>query len=180
MALFIVVSGVALTTVIIKRHSGANSVSTPSSKNLQGVDLSLQQIHLSETEGRNRKWELFADAASYDKGKELTRLKHVRFIVQSLQNTGALTVTADHGCYWNLSKNVTLSGNINAVNNRGFQFVAEDLEYRADSSLLLTTGAVSMSNGPLMVKGIGMELKSGDMQAKILKQVEAVVEAESR
>ena len=174
LALFVVGAAVLLVVVIGRNRVGKQPALVTRQPFLpKGVDLSLHQIHFSESQGNSRKWELFAASAAYDKTADVSRLEKIRFVVARGQHFGSLVVIADRGEYYHASKDVLLVGNVQAEGEKGFHFEAGQVHYRASQSSLATPGPVRLSNGPLRVTGVGLELSTDTGQAHILHQVEA-------
>lgn len=178
LVVFVVVAVAALVVVIGRNRVARQSPTIHQSALPQGVDLALQQIHFSETQGATRKWELFAVSAAYDKAADVTRLEKIRFIVSPASALGPLTVTADRGEYHHATKDVRLVGHVRADGDKGFHFETGQVAYRASQSMLTTPDRISLVNGPLRVTGIGLELATETRQARFLQQVTAVIAPE--
>lgn len=174
------VATVVLVVMIVRHQDRRAQTTEPQPLLPKGVDLSLQQVHFSETQGTRKKWELFAATAAYDRNADVTRLTRVRFVVSSAASLGTLQVTADQGEYHHATKDVQLSGHVRVVGEKGFSLDASQLGYRSARALLETAGAVTLVNGQLKVAGTGLELHTETRQARILHQVDAVIVPEKR
>lgn len=141
----------------------------------RNVELSLGNIHYSEVKDGGRKWELFAARGEFDKGKNVTRLAEVRFVLPDAGKNGTVTLRSDQAEYQNDTKNVTLIGNVVARSDSGMEFTTSRVFYDASRSLVTSQDRVRYSDGRLTVEGTGMELAVRTRNVKILKDVRAIV-----
>jgi LPS export ABC transporter protein LptC len=174
LALFVVFASLALVIVItLKIHKGRLQKELPRilPKN---IDVSLKQVHLTETREGEKKWDLFAEKAEYDKTNETTHLTGgVRFVVAGGGDTGDITVTASSADYHNNSKNVTMSGDVLAKSASGMEITAKGAEYIADRNVIVSSGRVRFTDGRLTLEGVGMELRLQSRDFRILSGVTA-------
>lgn len=141
----------------------------------RNVELSLKNIHYTETKDGVKKWDLYAEQGEYDKEREVTRLRKVRFILPGDARTGDITLRADQADYLNASKDVTLSGNVVATSVSGMQFSTGHVAYQSARSLVTTDDRVRYADGQFDVDGVGMEFSVKSRDLRILKDVRAVV-----
>lgn len=141
------------------------------------IDVSLQKIHYTETKNGVKKWDLLADRAEYDKGREKTRLTGVRLTVAGDRTTGDILLSAAGADYHNKTKDVSLFGNVVAKSATGMEFATERADYIAARSMIRTAARVRFTDGNLTVEGVGMEFMTGSRGVKILRDVTATVRA---
>ncbi|WP_298435575.1 LPS export ABC transporter periplasmic protein LptC [Geobacter sp.] len=141
----------------------------------RNIELSLKNIHYTETKDGVKKWDLFAEQGEYDKGRDVTRLRGVRFILPGDARSGDITLRADQADYLNASKDVALAGNVVATSVSGMRFSTGHVSYLAARSLITTDDRVRYSDGRFDVEGVGMELSVKSRELRILKDVRAVV-----
>lgn len=175
LALVIVLAGISLVVAILLEVYREKRPGERLSRLPKNIDVSLQKIHYTETKNGVRKWDLLADKAEYDKGREITRLTGVRLTVDGDRTTGDIILTADRADYHNKSRDVSLSGNIIAKSRAGMEFSTSHAEYVAARSMIKTADRVRFTDGKLTVEGIGMELMTDSRSVKILRDVTATV-----
>lgn len=178
LAIAIVLAGTIIVAVIsMKVHRNNRSVEPP--PRLPGnVDVSLKEIHYTETQNGVKKWDLVADKAEYDKGRDVARLTGVRLIIAGTDKTGTIQLTADRADYDNSSKNITLVGNVVARSRSGLEVVAADsVTYVAAASLLKSAGRIRINDGNLAVDGVGMEFRTDTKGLKLLSDVNASIKS---
>jgi len=179
LALVIVLAGISLVAAILFEVYREKRPAERLSRLPKNIDVSLQKIHYTETKNGVRKWDLLADKAEYDKGKEITRLTGVRMTVNGDRTTGDIVLTADRADYLNKTRDVRLSGNIVARSGTGMAFSTGHAEYIAARSMIRTTDRVRFADGNLTVEGIGMELMTDSRSVKIVRDVTATVRSGS-
>ncbi|MCM2358391.1 MAG: LPS export ABC transporter periplasmic protein LptC [Geobacteraceae bacterium] len=139
----------------------------------KNIEVSLQKIHFTESKGGEKKWDLLADKAEYDKSGEVVRLTGIRLEVAAAGKTGDIVLTSERAAYYTRTRDVELFGNVVAKSASGMEFTTGRVAYVAASSMLRTADRVRFSDGNLAVVGIGMEFMVNRKQLKILRQVAA-------
>ncbi len=178
LAIAIVLAGTIIVAVISSKvHRSNRSVEAP--PRLPGnIDVSLKEIHYTETQNGVKKWDLVAEKAEYDKGRGVARLNGVRLIIAGTDKTGAIHLTADRADYDNISKNITLVGNVVARSRSGLEIAAADsVTYVAAASLLKSAGRVRITDGNLTVDGAGMEFRTDTKGLRLLSDVNASIKS---
>jgi LPS export ABC transporter protein LptC len=138
------------------------------------VDLSLQKVHYTETKGGQKRWDLSAERAEYNRDKDTTSLSGVSFTVMGQPSTGDVTVTADRADYHNASKDIELSGNVHGKSGKGLEFSSPRVRYVAARSLLKTSEKVTLADAGLELEGVGMEFETDTRRFRLMKAVSAV------
>jgi LPS export ABC transporter protein LptC len=146
----------------------------------QNIDLSMQQLHYTETRNGVKKWDLLADKAEYDRKSDLTRLTGIRMVIAGDRRFGELTLTADRGEYHNTTRDVRLIGHVEAKNATGMEFKTGHLTYSAARAVLQTTDRLRFTDSSMTVEGVGMELMTEKRNMKILSGVIATIRAGER
>jgi LPS export ABC transporter protein LptC len=177
LALVIVLAGISLVAAILLELYRKKRPAEPLFRLPKNVDVSLQKIHYTETKNGVRKWDLLADKAEYDKGREVTRLTGIRLTVAGNRKTGDISLTADRADYHNKTRDVKLFGNVVARSGAGMEFHTGHAEYNNARSMIRTADRVRFADGNLAVEGVGMELMTDSRSVKILRNVTATVHA---
>jgi LPS export ABC transporter protein LptC len=138
------------------------------------TDIALKAIHFTESDAGRKKWELFAESGVYDKASEKSTLSGIRFIVDSDQK-GPVTVTARHGEYFHLSRNLILRGGVTARAEDGAFFESPGLSYSSKTRVFSTKERVTFVDKGLKVEGTGMEFSIDGFAAKIQSRVSATL-----
>ena len=140
----------------------------------KNIDVSLKQIHLTETMEDGKKWDLFAEKAEYDNKSEITHLTGgVRLVITGEGNTGDITVTAPSADYHNNSKDVNLVGDVLAKSASGMEITTKGAHYIAERNMIVSSGRVRYTDGKLTLEGVGMEFRLQSRDFSILSAVTA-------
>ena len=81
-----------------------------------GIDIEIENFKIVHEVGEGEKWELSADLAQIDQGKDLTRLTNVELIIRQ-NDKQKLWVVADSGSILNGNKDIELEGNVKMVSS---------------------------------------------------------------
>ncbi len=138
----------------------------------------IQKVHLIESKGHRKIWELWADRAYEYKGKDTWELEGVRAHFLS-EEGGSFRVRGERGTVEIESKNMGISGKVVILSENGYQFSTKAIKYEASVGQLLSSSSVQM-RGPEDSKKKGM-LLTGDQMIitvknslmRILKNVKA-------
>ena len=139
------------------------------------ADATVSQMHITESRGGQKRWDLTAATAEYDKAADRSSLTRLRFMVFGQHSVGPMTITADRGDYHHATKDLHLVGNVRADNGKNLSFATDKVTFVGGSSLLTTTERVTLTDGNLRVEGVGMELQTNEKQVRILKRVVATI-----
>lgn len=141
----------------------------------RNVEMSLSNIHYTETKNGIKQWDLFAEKGEYDKARDVTVLSGVRMVLHEKGKSGDITLVADRADYFNASKDVALSGNVVAKSESGMEFATGQATYKADRFVVATDDRVRFTDGTLSVTGAGLEFFVKTRQVRVLRDVTATV-----
>jgi LPS export ABC transporter protein LptC len=175
LALFVIVTSLSVAAAIAVKLYRGRGTAEMFRKLPRNIDVSLQKIHYTETREGMKKWDLVADKAEFDKKRDVTHLTGVRLVVAGSGTTGEITLTAPVADYHNLSKDVTMDGEVVAKSASGMEFTTSNVTYVAASSLITTPSRVIFTNGKLTLEGVGMEFKPATKNVRILNNVTATI-----
>jgi LPS export ABC transporter protein LptC len=83
-------------------------------------------------------------------------------------------LTADHGELSTDSKDVKMSGNVEAVTGEGYTINANSFQYSAQERKIFTNDEVTLSSEKLVMSGKGMVVDLDEERLYILKEVKAL------
>lgn len=150
-----------------------------------GIDQSLQGMHMIETQEGGKEWELWSDKAERIKEKDLLKLTKVKTIFFAKSGV-TFTVTAATGLVEVKTKNLRMEGHVVTQSSNGYNFVTEYVNYTSKDKSLQTDSAVEMigptdKDGPgLKLTGRGMQAQMQDGTMEILNNVHATKTFNSR
>ena len=171
--MFVIATSLSIVAVIVVKLYRVRVAAELLRKLPKNIEVSLQKIHFTETRDGMKKWDLVADKADYDKKGEITHLTGVRLVVAGEHATGDITLTAPRADYHNVSKDVTMDGNIVARSASGMEFTASNATYIAARSMIVSSDRVSFTDGKLKLEGVGMEFTPQTKNVRILSKVTA-------
>lgn len=136
-------------------------------------DITLRQIHMIETRGGSRLWELRADRAEVHEREGYTVLSRVtRPVEVTLYSTqGQLTCTANKATVDLTTKDVRLEGGVVGRSDQGTELRTEALRWLAASRRLQTDQPVTVSRGGWLSRGRGLEAETGLEQVRIFQNI---------
>ena len=175
LAVVIVLTSVSLAIAIILKVYRLSRPARALRRQSPSIELSLQQIHYTESDGSVKKWDLYAASADFDKDRNVTRLTKIRLVFPKDGTRNEMTLTADRAVYDNAGKDVHLSGNVLAGDGKQLRFATDRLSYIAARSQVTTQDRIEFVDGPLTVRGTGMSLSTATGSAHVLHAVTATI-----
>jgi len=164
---FLLVAG--LTPPTVPGVSGA----TPPSSAAEPPNITLGQIHMVETRGGSRLWELRADRAEVHEREGYAVLFRVTRPVEVTlySNQGQLVCTANRATVDLKTKDVRLEGEVFARSDQGTELRTEALRWLAASRRLQTDQPVMVSRGGMVSRGRGLEAETDLEQVRIFRNI---------
>jgi lipopolysaccharide export system protein LptC len=173
LALFVIVASLSVAGAIVLKVYREKATAGLLRKLPQDIDVALRKVHFTETRDGMKKWDLVADQAEYDKGREVTHLTGVHLVVAGGRTTGDITLTAGRADYYNSTRDVKLVGKVVAKSVSGMEFSTENAAYIAARSIITTASRVKFTDGTLTVEGVGMELRPETKNIRLFHEVTA-------
>lgn len=174
LGLFVLLATVALLVVVFRYFNRDGQQNKQKSSSSAPVDLALKSLHFTESDAGQKVWELFAASGDYNKGKDLSVLKDLRFTLFK-SGIGPVTVTARRGEYQHAARRVTLAGDVNAMGEGGVSFATQRVTYDTARRAFSTAAQVRLVDGRMTVEGVGMDLDVAGQQARIKSRVSATI-----
>lgn len=173
LALFVILASLSLVAaIVLKIYRGR--VTKELVRNLpKNIDVSLKKIHFTEVRDGIKRWDLVADKADYDKGKEVTHLTGVSLVVAADKKMGDISLTAPRADYHNITRDVRMEGQVTAKSTSGMEFTMDGAQYIAARAVIVSSGRVRFTDGKLTMEGVGMEFKPESKNFRILNGVTA-------
>jgi len=129
------------------------------------VDLSLEKVHYTQTEGGRRRWTLDAESAAYQREEGLISLQNVEMVFYQAGRFAEIKMTAEEGQYNQHQGQVEVWGDVEIVTDQGERFNTERLRYEQASEQVSSEQKVRMTSPQLELSGEGfrLDLESGRM-----------------
>ncbi len=136
-------------------------------------DLTLRQIHMIETRGGSKLWELWADRAEVHEREGFAVLTRVQRPVEVMlySDRGTLRCAADRATIDLGTKDVRLEGGIVARSEDGAELRTEVLRWVTATRRVQTDQPVTMSRGAWQSRGRGLEAETDLEQVRIFQNI---------
>lgn len=141
-----------------------------------GVDLALQEIRYSHTEGGIERWRLVAGRVEHLSAEKQTAIRNLelRFFDASGAEQGVLKavngqVNADFSV-------IEVRDQVEFVIRDGYHLQTTNLTYTQQDRSIRTDAPVMMAGKALELKGVGLHLDFGTRRLKILDRVRATIQ----
>lgn len=132
-------------------------------EDLQGVlpkhiDLALEKVHYTQTEGGRRRWMLDADSAAYQRKAGLVSLQNVKMTFFDTGPYAEIRMTANEGLFDQTREQVEVWGDVQIVTDREEHIYTERLRYEDESRLVSSDEKVRLVSPRLELTGKGLRL----------------------
>ena len=133
---------------------------------------------LTETEGRETKWDIGASSAEFLSGN-LVVLKKVKINFYE-KGKKVLTVKADSGHFDKVSQNLHLEKNITGVTSRGEMFVTQNLDWVSAEQKIETSDKIKITGQNIIVDAQGLVFYPALNKMILKKNVKAEIYGENK
>ncbi|HSD50856.1 MAG TPA: LPS export ABC transporter periplasmic protein LptC [Candidatus Methylomirabilis sp.] len=136
-------------------------------------EVKLREIHMLETRGGSRLWELWADRAEVREGEGVAVLVRVQRPVEVVlySSQGRLRCTADRATITLNTKDIRLEGGIVARSEDGAELRTEMLQWVTATRRIQTDQPVMLSRGAWQSRGRGLEAETDLEQVRIFENI---------
>lgn len=125
------------------------------------AEQSMEGVHLVESKGGEKVWELFSAKAEGYENKNSWHLNDVRLLFYT-QNKINFTVTGSKGFLEAKSRNITIQGRVEMRSGNGYLFKTDEIVYLASQGHLVSEKAIVME-GPIGRSPPELVVKAGKM-----------------
>lgn len=129
----------------------------------------MQGVHLVESQGGSRDWELFSQSAAGNQAEGSWALKEVKVNFYSKENL-SFTVTGEEGQIDSGSKDLKIRGHVRTVSSNGYSFETESVSYTAQKREIVSPDAVKVL-GPSDQLGEGLTITGYNLVANVDKNL---------
>ena len=168
----VIILVISVAAIVLVMESRKSSPSPPLNIMSDKVDLQVKNINYTDVGDSGLKWEIKADSAKYIKSENLAMFDRVR--VKLLMSDGkTIVMTGDKGTLNTNTKDMEITGNVEAVSDRGDRLTTDILKYSGSERRIYSEVAVTMENARMQVRGMGMSLSLEDKDVALLSRVRA-------
>jgi len=136
------------------------------------VDVEIKDVLYTEVGSNDVKWEVRAAAARYVKEKNLALFEDVK-VNLLLANGTTINMSGDKGEFRTDTKDMTVSGHVRVVTDRGEVFTTDRLCYSNAAQSITAEGPITIESGNMRITGSGFKLDLGKRQASLRHNVKA-------
>jgi LPS export ABC transporter protein LptC len=144
------------------------------------VDLSLQEIHYTETREGLRRWTLVADSAAHTVGDGATHIENIRMTFFNLEGHGDVLLTAREGALYSEVGEVEVLGDVLVVSPAGYSFHTDRARFYDADAEIRTEEPVRIVSETMELTGKGMRLSLRDHTFVLLADIKGRWSAEGR
>jgi len=171
--LALILAGVLAAIVLVRYRSPVNLAEV--AKVLPtGVDLALQDINYTHTEGGVARWRLVAKQVEHRAAEKLTALRDLQVTFYDVKGAEQGTLKARNGQVDADYSVVEVRGEVEVV-SAGYTLQTDHLTYRQQDRSIRTDAPVRLVSAGLKLDGVGLDLNLGTQRLRIPARVHAVI-----
>lgn len=125
----------------------------------------MEGVHLVESQKGNRDWELYAEQAEGSQTGGNWTLQKVKIFFYKDEKV-EFTVVGDEGNIDNITKNISVRGNVVTKSTNGYTFKTEAISYNSVIREILSPGRVYVT-GPMDQSGAGISVDGTDLRVMV-------------
>jgi len=166
----------ALAVIVMQRYRPAAEIAELVKTLPSGVDVALQDIHYSHTEGGVERWRLVAGRIERLSAENVTAVRDLELIFfddkgieQGLLKARNGQVNADFSV-------IEVHDQVEIVGPGGYTLRTDHLTYRQQDRSIRTDAPVKLTTDKLALEGVGMHLDLKTQSLRILDRVRATIQ----
>lgn len=164
-----------LAAVVVLRFRPALEVAEIVKTLPQGVDVALQEIRYSHTEGGVERWRLAAGRVEHRGTEKMTAVRDLEFVYFDDRGGEQGKLKARHGQVNADFSVIEIRDQVEIVSRGGFTLHTDHLTFHQRDRSIRTDAAVRLVADSLELDGIGMHLDLGTQRLQILDKVHAII-----
>jgi LPS export ABC transporter protein LptC len=177
--LALILAGV-LATIVLIRYRPASELEEMAKVLPTGVDMALQDINYTHTEGGVARWRLVAKQVEHRAVDNFTVLSDLHVTFYDVNGAEQGSVKARNGQTNADFSVIEIRDGVEVSSTRGYTLQTDHLTYRQMDRSIRTDGPVKLVSAGLNLDGVGMVMDLDKKRLRIPSRVHAVVEAEKR
>jgi LPS export ABC transporter protein LptC len=141
-----------------------------------GVDVALQQIDYTHSEGGVARWRLVAGRVEHRTADRLTVVKDLQLTFYAADGAEQGTLTARNGRVDADFSVVEVQDDVEIVSRTGYTLQTERLTYRQSDRSVRTEAPIRLTAAGLRLDGVGLHLDLATQRLRVSSAVRAVVQ----
>jgi LPS export ABC transporter protein LptC len=167
-----------LATIVMLRYRPSVEVKELAKALPTGVDVALQDIDYTHTEGGVARWRLMAKQVEHRAAEKFTVVSEPRLTFFAVDGTEQGTLNARTGKVDADFSVVEVQGEVEIVSQSGYTLQTDHLTYRQQDRMIHTDAPVRLTSAKLRLDGVGLDLNLDTQRLWISAKVRALVQTQ--
>jgi LPS export ABC transporter protein LptC len=170
----------ALAAIVVLRYRPAADVAELVKSLPSGVDVALQEIRYSHSEGGLERWRLIAGRIERRSAENLTAVRDLEFTFFDEKGNEQGVLKARNGQVNADYSVLEVHDHVEIVSRDGYTLQTERLTYRQQDRSISTDAPVKLTSDRLLLEGDGMHLDLNTQTLRILARVRATIQPDPK
>lgn len=140
-----------------------------------GVDLALQKIDYTHTEGGAARWRLVASRVEHQTESKLLLVKDLVLTFFDEGGGEQMTLKARHGQLSSDYANVEVRDNVELTHRNGYLLRTDSLRFSQSEGYIFTEDPIHLTGPDVTLDGVGLRVDLSGRRLHVLNKVEAVL-----
>ncbi len=168
-----------LAAVVAKRYQPQLTVQSVAPMLPAGIDLALQKIDYTHTEGGVARWRLVASRAEHQAESKLMLVKDLELTFFDEKGERLLDLEARNGQISSDYSAVEVRDDVTLVHRNGYTLQTASLRFNQADGIIRTEDPIRLTGQDLTMNGVGLRVELAKRQVHVLGQVHAVLSRQS-
>lgn len=165
----------ALAATVVLRYRPSVDIAEVVKALPEGVDLALQDIDYTHTEGGVARWRLVAKQAAHRTDERLTTVNDLRLTFFDAAGVEQGTLRAHNGRVNADFSVVEVEGDVEIVSRSGYTLRTERLTYHQADRVIRTDAPVRLESAGLELDGVGLDFDLEARRLRVRSRVQATL-----
>jgi LPS export ABC transporter protein LptC len=167
-----------LAAVVMKRYQPPLVVPVAVPALPAGVDLALQKIDYTHTEGGVARWRLVASRAEHQAESKFMLVKDLELTFFDVKGAQQMSLKARNGEINSDYSAVDVKDDVELFHRNGYVLRTDSLRYNQGDGMIRTDAPVRLTGPDVTLDGVGLRVDLAKRQLHVLSRVRAVVSRE--
>lgn len=177
--LLAVVIAAVLAAVVMQRYQGPVAVPVMAPALPVGVDLALQEIRYTHTDGGVARWRLVASRAEHQTEAKVMLVSDLELTFFDEQGAEQMSLKARNGQVSSDYSAIEVHGDVELIHRNGYTLRTNSLSYRQADGMIRTDDPVQLNGRDVTMNGVGLRVDLANQRLQVPVKVRAVLSRKS-
>lgn len=166
---------ILLIAEVMRRYRPVVNVPVSTAALPAGVDLALQQLDYTHTEGGVSRWRLVASRAEHQSVSKILQVKDLQLVFFDEHGNEQVSLKARSGTISSDYSTVEVRDEVELIHRNGYTLRTTSLSYRQADGMIRTDAPIRLTGRDVTMDGVGLRIDLNKRRLQVPARVRAVL-----